>query len=133
VVAVSFFSWRTAGGAKTANNPCPAGWRVPTIVEWTGVKDNNTVSRSGVWTNSVTNYNTALHYGPNASTKLLTLPATGYRDLNSAYNLRGQVGYYWSSNTPNVYAQYLSLYETGVSTDSAYYRTGGFSLPCIAE
>ncbi len=127
-------SWRTIGGAKTANDPCPAGWRVPTSAEWTGVNNNNTVSRSGAWTTSFTYYNSALHYGPNASTKLLTLPAAGYRSFtNGALVNRGSFGYYWSSTEISTNSYYLNFDSSDVNPANINNRTLTFSLRCIAE
>jgi uncharacterized protein (TIGR02145 family) len=125
------YSWRTAGGAKTANDPCPAGYRVPTQSEWAVVNTYNTASRTGTFTSSSTNYGAALHYGPNASTKLLTLPAAGDRDSNSNLVNRGSWGFYWSSTASSFNANYgfnlnfVSNSENSSGSDSRLY---GFSL-----
>jgi uncharacterized protein (TIGR02145 family) len=129
------YSWRTAGGVKTAKDPCPTGYRVPTRTEWVGVEDNNTESRTGTFTTSSTNYGTALHYGPDASTKLLTLPAAGRRQefSNGSLGFRGQYGYYWSSTERGNSAYSVRFSDIGVNAVTFLNRTGGFSLRCIAE
>ena len=127
-------SWRSTGGAKTANDPCPSGYRVPTSTEWAGVNSNNTASRTGTFSGGATNYGAALHYGPNTSTKILTLPAAGFRsNANGTLYSRGLIGYYWS-NTENVTNALRlgfdssNIISTGIST-----RTYGYSLRCIEE
>ena len=85
-------------GSKTANDPCPAGFRVPTKAQWDGVIANNTLSTTGSWANSETNFGSAAHWGPNVSIKNLTMPAAGTRNASTGeLNLRGRRGSYWST------------------------------------
>ncbi len=130
-------SWNSGSEASpvkvTANDPCPTGYRVPTQTEWAAVNSNNTVSRTGSWANDG-NYTTAIHWGPDASTKLLTLPAAGYRrNTNGTLSFRGYYGYYWSSTENGSYAYYLSFYSSTVYPVNSLVRTSGFSVRCIAE
>jgi uncharacterized protein (TIGR02145 family) len=118
----------------TANDPCPTGYRVPTRAEWVGVDANNTESRTGTFSSSPTNYGSALHYGPDASTKLLTLPAAGYRNYTSgALSNRGNYGYYWSSTEGGGNAYCLYFFSSYVLPANNNFRTNGFSVRCVAE
>jgi uncharacterized protein (TIGR02145 family) len=132
--------WSTTAAAngswaatKTANDPCPTGYQVPTSAQWAGVNSNNIASRTGTFTNGNTQYGSALHYGPNASSKLLTLPAAGYRaNSNAIVNSRGNAGYYWSSTETGSNAFLLEFNTSSVTPAINYNRTYGFSLRCIA-
>ncbi|MFV5686519.1 FISUMP domain-containing protein [Flavobacterium sp. GB2R13] len=123
-------SW--ADGSKTAYDPCPVGFRVPTKVQWDGVLANNTVSRTGSWTNDG-NFSTAISWGPNASTKTLTLPAAGYRIGTDGTLLnRGGSGFYWSSTESSTYAGSLAFGGGSASTTNTN-RTHGLSVRCVSE
>jgi uncharacterized protein (TIGR02145 family) len=119
----------------TANDPCPTGYRVPTRDEWVGVVANNTESRTGTFASINTNYGSAVHYGPDASTKLLTLPAAGYRNSSNggAQQRRGKLGYYWSSTEAGSGAYHLFFNPSTVIPASSGIRGNGFSVRCIAE
>ncbi len=133
--AVSGWSTTGAGNGawsdatKTANDPCPAGYRVPTKAQWDGVVANNVLSDIGTWTSSATNYSSGKSIGSN-----LMLPAAGYRS-NFAGTLvdRGSYGYYWSSSEDgSLYAWYLYFDSDYAFTDYLT-RTYGFSVRCAAE
>jgi len=131
-------SWNSSTEANpvkvTANDPCPTGYRVPTRTEWEAVDNNNTESRTGTFTSGTSEYGSALHYGPDASTKSLTLPAAGYRNLtNGALNNRGTNGFYWSSTENGSYAYSFYFLSSNVNPARNSNRTGGFSVRCIAE
>jgi uncharacterized protein (TIGR02145 family) len=121
-------------GAKGPQDPCPAGYRVPSSAEWIAVNTNNAVSRTGTFDGNTTEFGNALHYGTATDPKQLTLPAAGYRDdANGALNLRGNFGFYWSSAELGSLA--YSLYFDSSNVYPAHYtnRPNGFSLRCIAE
>ena len=107
------------------NDPCPPGWRVPTIQELSSLR-----SAGSTWTtiNSVNGrlYGTA----PNQ----LFLPAAGRRSSNGALNYVGTNGNYWSStqsDSTNAWSLWLSSSNSGVNAHTR--RTGGFSVRCVSE
>ena len=124
-------------GAKGPQDPCPANYRVPSQTEWEAVDIYNDDFRTGLpWSGGDTEFGNALHYGPDASTKLLTLPAAGKR-INFAVGAlysRGTYGHYWSSSTENSSSAYvLTFNSSNVLPANNIDRTTGFSVRCIAE
>lgn len=126
-------SWED--GLKTANDPCPDGWRIPSKTEWDGVINGtlNPQTRIGAsnsnWVASATNFNTGRKYG-----KALYLPATGRRSNTSGgLTDRGGYGFYWST-TPNGTGAYcVNLNFVGTSMDGSKARANGLTVRCIKE
>jgi uncharacterized protein (TIGR02145 family) len=86
---------------KTANDPCPAGWRVPSQTEYASL-----VAAGSVWT-TVDGVNGRLFGSGNNA---LFLPAAGNRFDQSGTILNvGTNGYYWSSSS-----------NSGASANGAY-------------
>jgi uncharacterized protein (TIGR02145 family) len=118
-------AWKDS--TKTAYDPCPAGYRVPTQAQWSGILNNNTQSAVGSWTSSSTNYDSGRFFGAS-----LLLPAAGNRnDINGSLYTRGSYGYYWSST--NYGSGRLLLFQNSSSSLNGYNFTNGFSVRCIAE
>ena len=116
--------------SKTANDPCPVGYRVPTKSQWDGVDDNNTQSIVETWTNSATNYSSTYFFGND-----LMLPVAGYRTMIGGWLFhRGYLGYYWSSTQiAGAGAWLLSLEPKYTNTYVNGSRWDGFSVRCVAE
>jgi uncharacterized protein (TIGR02145 family) len=121
-------SWTDA--SKTANDPCPSGFRVPTKAHWDGVKANNTLTNVGSnWTAGPTNYSTGKKIGGE-----LMLPATGNRDFfTGSLGGRGSSGYYWSSTQSASTKGWDLDFETSNTNSDSNFRTNGFPVRCIAE
>ena len=118
----TFADWRTTPnnslwqGVSGINNPCPAGFRLPTHAEWEIERDSWTTQDSA-----------------GAFASPLKLVVGGYRYyLNGNPNRVDTNGYYWSSTISgdlnDVHARYLVL-SSAVITNSN--RASGYSVRCI--
>jgi uncharacterized protein (TIGR02145 family) len=132
--------WNTIGSAndswsdatKTANDPCPVGYRLPTRTQFTGLIANNVISNIGSsWTISATNYATGKTFG-----FLLFLPAAGHRSSNDgALGSRGSSGEYWGSTSLTLPSSggHLFFDSNSLSTKGSPLRIEGMSVRCIKE
>jgi len=125
-------SW--SDDSKTANDPCPVGYRVPTHSQWNGVIINNTYRDVGSWTerggDGTTNYSAARFYGND-----LMLPIVGARDQLTGFLFHhGYQGNYWSSTqgTSETWARYIGLIHSW-NPPSNHTRRTGLSVRCVAE
>ena len=106
-------SWKTSVGAnKAPKDPCPAGYRVPTLAEWKGVIDNNTFT---VVTTVVTGKGT---YTGAKFGQSLYIPRGGYTvgRVNTPSSPTGiylhALGSLSTKASPNIQAPF-SLYQYG--------------------
>ena len=104
------------GATKTANDPCPTGYRVPTETELNAERllfaTNDTAGAFG---------------------SVLKLPLAGIRNNSTGqlFNATGS-GYYWSSTIASIRARYLIFYISGANMNT-HHRAFGFSVRCIKE
>jgi uncharacterized protein (TIGR02145 family) len=137
--AAAISGWNTTANgswsdsSKTVNDPCPAGFRVPSSVQWYSVINSNTNSRTGSWANNDSNFGSAINFGSG-----LSLPAAGYRkDTNGALSGRGFGGYYWSSTKKDdaFHGTLGTLVFESYNTYIIDIPTGayGYSVRCISE
>ena len=120
-----------ADGTKTANDPCPAGYRVPTKEQWAGVIANNNITYVGSFSSSNTNYGAGVKLGDE-----LMLPAAGNRDPTvGALTNRGNNGNYWSTmeNITNPGGSLYMFFNSSIPTITGGSRTSGRSVRCVAE
>ena len=119
---------------KTATDPCPKGWRVPTQAEWIAIGAGLQPSVSGtVWDSA----NMRLTVPGKESGKNLLLPAAGFRNPdNGVFGDFGALGGYWSSSVPtgSVDASRVYFIDAGkLGAGSTYGRAYGFSVRCVQE
>lgn len=119
------FSW--SDNSKTANDPCPPGYRIPIDNQLDGLILNNSQTDIGTWNSSPTNYSSGKFFG-----NKLFLPSAGYREafgLGGNLARRGNVGRYWNSR----FFGYLEISNGSVIRPHYLDPLHGLSIRCIAE
>ena len=102
-------------GELSVNDPCPAGYRVPSDYEWQ--EERNTWATR----NSAGAFTT------------LKLPVAGIRNnSNGTLSLVGSYGVYWSSTVSGTDARSL-FFNSSNAAMSCNYRASGYSVRCIKD
>ncbi|MDE5638645.1 MAG: hypothetical protein K2I47_02445, partial [Odoribacter sp.] len=78
-----------------ANDPCPSGWRVPTIGEFDALLDNTNVTSIMASQNGVG----GRKFTDNTTGNSIFLPGVYYRNSNDAISHSVNHGFYWSSSS----------------------------------
>ena len=120
---------------KTAYDPCPEGWRIPTYAELESLGSNmsSLTTENGIfgcWFTGSQAYST--------SVPRVFLPLAGHRTNSGEAKERCRDGYYWSSGTRYnsayklYYAYELVVYDGSVQMFD-HYRSYGNSVRCVLE
>ena len=139
------YDWRSGGGntsrwgdgtqnenmPKAANDPCPAGWKVPSQKQWQSIFKSSgngapgtATANTWTWTGNGYKVGDALY-----------LPAGGYRYSSDASLLNvGGYGYYWSSTVyDGTYSYFLGFLSSAVNPAYNGSRAYGRSVRCVSE
>lgn len=112
--------WRTPQnsnlwqGLNGTNNPCPAGFRIPTKAEWEA-EIQTWSSRSAM----------------GAFASPLKLPPTGNRQYNGVIITDNVSAYYWTSTISQTQVFSMNFTGSGAYTTNAYPRVNGYACRCI--
>ena len=115
---------------EKANDPSPAGWRVPDFDEIKKLLDANRVS--SIWTTQ--NGVNGRKFTDKTTGNSIFLPAAGRRYYSDgALYYAGTYGNYWSSTQSISDDAYYLGFGSGYADWYYYYRDGGFTVRSVAE
>lgn len=121
--------WNSGNAAtpKTINDPCPAGWRVPSVAECNSVVGTQTWAPGGASASA----NGLLTVTGEAGTNLL-FPAAGRLSNTGAVSGQGTYGFYWASAENGTSASCVYFNSATVSAFN-YSRANGMPLRCVQD
>ena len=120
--------WGYGTDEKSANNPCPDGWRVPTYDELDELSGNYSQ-----WTANADGQNGYYFVGEYIYIEDIPqvfFPGAGYRSHDVYTYRRGNNGYYWSSDPNYTGADNLGFNSSDVSMYGNV-RANGYSVRCV--
>ena len=104
-------------GVNGVNNPCPGGYRLPTMAEW-----------------NIERANWSSNNAAGAFASPLRLPKAGTRSPGTGeLEGVGTVGYYWSSAVGPSKSTYLTFTDSAAAMMAYYPRAWGYSVRCIKD
>jgi uncharacterized protein (TIGR02145 family) len=130
-----------AGDAKTIFDPCPAGWRVPSMnksaITYRSPWEQLAYS-TGAFTSSSQGYGgTFSNYGWSFTYNSVGI---GYYPVSGAFDSSGGMlgvvgsnGYYWAASAISYNGYSLSITNSSVSVLGSTQRAYGFSVRCVQE
>jgi hypothetical protein len=118
------------GATKTANDPSPAGYRVPTRAEIYRLYDETFVTSEWTARNGVS----GRRFTDKLSGKSIFLPAAGYRYVDGSFWLDvNVVGYYWSSTASGTISFFLGIDIVGMDPSGNGGRASGCNIRSVRE
>jgi hypothetical protein len=101
-------------GVNGINNPCPAGFRIPTKAEWEA---------------EILTWSSRNAMGAFASP--LKLPPAGQRQYNGVLSTDNTSAFYWTSTVSQTQVFSMNFTSSGAYSINAYPRVNGYSCRCI--
>jgi len=116
---------------EKANDPSPAGWRVPTLNEIKSLLDPNKVSSEWATQNGIN----GRRFTDKETGNSIFLPAVGSRNYEMGQlNNAGFSGRYWcGTQSDSSSAYFIDFSSENAEWTGFYYRTNGFSIRSVAE
>ncbi len=111
---------------EPANNPCPAGWQVPSIAQIDELLDITTDS----WISDYYGTGTAGRIFTDGTNSLF-FPAAGMRFSDEGLLMNSQNGYYWSSTMYDNQAAYILQFGSNTTKTQVLINTSGKSMRCV--
>jgi len=126
-----FYTWYAATDSRKV---CPAGWHLPTDVEWTTLTTflgGESVAGGKLKETANTHWLTPNTDATNE--KNYTALPGGYRTQTGTYTGLGNYGYWWSSTENSMISAWnrtMSYGSSGMGRDASFERNG-FSVRCV--